>query len=170
MQLSLFDVLVEHSAQVPDVSAEENIALYLAKIGRQPVESKLRAADEAYLTGPLVCADSSWGADLPAWLRASVVIGRQAMVVAGEQELAAQEEALAYLMTASLAAPLAREWAEIFFWLAAQVLPRWGNEIDVWAALGCPPVTLDRMQESDLRRLQRDIRASVVRHGQKRKQ
>jgi hypothetical protein len=113
---------------------------------------------------------SAWGESLPRWLRDAVQVARLGLILAGETELASEEEAVAYLLTASLAAPLARDWTELYFWLCARVLPRWGQvqEADFWAMLGeTPPHSLTHTQEADLRRLLGDIRRSVAKHAAK---
>ena len=142
---------------------------YLGQLGREPAaEQHWTADDRRYLTGPLVVGDSAWGADTPAWLQAAVRSARLGLVLAGEHDHASEEEAVAYLMAASLAAPLHGDWAEIYFWVAGRVLARWGQisqEEDFWQMIGAtaPQHTLRRDQEDELRRLLGDIRHSVER-------
>ena len=92
------------------------------------------------------------------------------LVLAGEHEYASEEEAVAYLMAASLAAPLHHDWAALYFWLAARVLTCWskvGQEEDFWRMIdaAAPQRTLRADQEDDLHRLLRDIRRGVERHA-----
>ena len=156
------------------MNTDEQIAAaltYLGQLGRLPAaEQHWAAGDRRYLAGPLVVGDPAWGADTPAWLRAAVRSARLGLVLAGEHDHASEEEAVAYLMAASLTAPLRRDWAEIYFWVAARVLARWGQisqEEDFWPMLDASvaPRTLRRGQEDDLRRLLSDIRRSVERHA-----
>lgn len=149
-----------------------NAALtYLAQLGRQPAaEEHWTAGDRRYLVGPLIVGDPAWGDDTPAWLRAAVRIARLGLVLAGEHDHASEEEAVAYLMAASLAAPLHHDWAALYFWVAARVLARWGKvgkEEDYWRMIdaAAPQRTLRPDQEDDLRRLLRDIRRGVERHA-----
>jgi len=77
---------------------------------------------------------------------------------------------VAYLIAASLAAPLHADWAALYFWVAARVLARWGKvgqEEDFWRMIdaAAPQRTLRPDQEDDLRRLLRDIRRGVERHA-----
>lgn len=143
---------------------------YLVQLDRQPlVQPQFTAGDRRYLAGPLIVGDPAWGADTPVWLSNAVQIARLGLLLAGEHEQASEEEVVAYLLAASLAAPLHHDWAEIYFWLAARVLVRWGKigqEQDFWQMLGeaVPRRTLRPDQEDDLRRLLRDIRRSVERH------
>jgi len=149
-----------------------NAALaYLDRIGRQPAaEPHWNAGDRRYLAGPLIVGDPAWGRDTPVWLCAAVRIARLGLVLAGEHDHASEEEAVAYLMAASLAAPLHADWAARYFWVAARVLARWGKvsqEADFWQMIdaAAPQRTLRPDQEDDLRRLLRDIRRSVERHA-----
>lgn len=149
-----------------------NAALaYLDRVGRRPAaELRWTAGDRHYLAGPLIVGDPAWGRDTPAWLSDAVQVARLGLVLAGEHEHASEEEAVAYLMAASLAAPLPADWATLYFWLAARVLARWnknGREEDFWRMIdaAAPQRTLRRDQEDDLQRLLRDIRRSVERHA-----
>ena len=149
-----------------------NAALtYLAQLGRQPAaEQHWTAGDRRYLVGPLIVGGPAWGDDTPAWLRAAVRIARLGLVLANEHDHASEEEAVAYLMAASLAAPLHHDWAALYFWVAARVLARWGKvgqEEDFWRMIdaAAPQRTLRPDQEDDLRRLLRDIRRGVERHA-----
>ncbi len=150
---------------------------YLGHIGREPAsEQRWTAGDRRYLAGPLIVGDPAWGADTLAWLRDAVRIARLGLVLAGEHEHASEEEAVAYLMAASLAAPLHADWAALYFWAAARVLARGrkiGPEEDFYAKhsfariidAAAPQRTLRPDQEDDLHRLLRDIRRGVERHA-----
>ena len=143
---------------------------YLGQIGRAPAaDPHWTAGDRRYLVGPLIVGDPAWGSVTPVWLRDAVRSARLGLVLAGEHDHASEEEAVAYLMAASLAAPLHHDWAEIYFWLAARVLARWGRvqEDDFWDLLAAagPQRTLRPDQTADLSRLLLDIRRSVERHA-----
>jgi len=149
-----------------------NAALaYLDRIGRQPAAAlRWTAGDRRYLAGPLIVGDPAWGCDTPVWLSEAVQVARLGLVLAGEHEHASEEEAVAYLMAAGLAAPLHADWAAVYFWVAARVLARWSKisqEEDYWQMIeaAAPQRTLRPDQEDDLRRLLRDIRRSVERHA-----
>jgi hypothetical protein len=90
--------------------------------------------------------------------------------VAGEEPegLASLEEALAYLSTASLVAPLHRDASRMFFWVFGQVGPRYGyaeSPAEIYEKIGLPEVDRDLELplhvERDLTQLCRDIRRSV---------
>ncbi len=144
---------------------------YLNRIGREPaLQPRWTVGDRRYLAGPLIVGDPAWGGDTPAWLRDAVRTARLGLILAGEHEHASEEEAVAYLMAASLAAPLHHDWAALYFWLAARVLTRWskiGQEEDFWQLIdaAAPQRPLWPDQEDDLQRLLRDIRRGVERHA-----
>lgn len=164
--------------QTEDLAADldlVNAALaYLDRIGRQPAaELRWTAGDRRYLAGPLIVGDSAWGRVTPAWLGDAVQVARLGLVLAGEHDHASEEEAVAYLMAASLAAPLHTDWAALYFWVAARVLARWsriGQEENFWHMIdaAAPQRMLRPDQEDDLRRLLRDIRRGVERHARPR--
>jgi hypothetical protein len=172
-QLSL--VLPEDEApaqQVPvDLDLLHAALAYLDRIGRQPAsEQRWTAGDRRYLVGPLIVGDPAWGRATPAWLGDAVQVARLGLVLAGEHDHASEEEAVAYLMASSLAAPLHADWAALYFWVAARVLARWGKvnqEEDFWHIIeaAMPQRTLRRDQQDDLHRLLCDIRRSVERHA-----
>ena len=112
----------------------EQALAYITRMGLQAQpRPRMSAQDLRYLSGPLIVFDAAWGHDLPSWLRASIRTARLGLVLAGEHELASQEEALAYLVTAGLAQPLTHDWARIYLGLGAQVLGRWGRDLDLEA-------------------------------------
>ncbi len=149
-----------------------NAALaYLDRIGRQPAaELCWTAGDRRYLAGPLIVGDPAWGRATPAWLSDAVQVVRLGLVLAGEHDHASEEEVVAYLMAASLVAPLHADSAALYFWVAARVLARWdkvSEEEDFWRMIEAAPSqrTLRRDQQDDLRRLLCSIRRSVERHA-----
>jgi len=141
---------------------------YLAKLGRRPAaDIRFTSAARRYLNGPLIVGSRSWGDLTPGWLRDAVQVARLALVMAGEDTEASQEEAVAYLMAASLAAPLDHDWARVYFWLCSQVLPRWGRitENDFLTMLGAAPSTLTNNQADALHALRIKIRRDVEGHA-----
>ncbi len=143
------------------------LAAHMERAGLTPARSrdKLSASERRYLSGPIVVADHSWGETIPQWLRDAVETARLGMVLAGEKEIASEEEVVAYLYTASLAAPLGHEWAAIYLVTAARVLARWGkleSPTEFWRSIGgWRKESLTPYQEEMLRRLRHDIRRSV---------
>ena len=68
----------------------------------------------AALTDPIIVFDPSWADVLPDWLKAEVKLQRLAQLMKGEEGIATDAEAPAYVSNASLAVPLASDWMEIY--------------------------------------------------------
>ena len=66
----------------------------------------------------IVVYDETWGEDLPEWLKTQITLKRfeeNARGIEGEKvEEATDEEAMAYLYTRSLAAPMTDGWVKIY--------------------------------------------------------
>ena len=66
----------------------------------------------------IIVYDESWGEDLPEWLKTQITLKRfeeNARGIKGEKiEESTDEEAVAYLYTRSLAAPMAESWVRIY--------------------------------------------------------
>ena len=121
-----------------------------------------------YLFGPVIqFRPGGW--EYPARLLDLVRPARYRLLLNGEDELATELEALGYISTASLEAPLSYDWAQIMFWLSDQVLQRWAlipAEQSVWEMLGCEkPILLNPYLETELRRLRHWLRKTIVKHA-----
>ena len=128
----------------------------------------LTANEVRYLLGPVVYHPGGWDAGqiLPKYIPQA----RLELVLSGEKSLATLEEALAYLASASLCAPLHSDDAEVMFWLTQEV---WGkhklirDDQPVWEMLGHegPFALTPYLEQEVLNSLRRKIRSSVVRHS-----
>jgi hypothetical protein len=76
----------------------------------------------AALTDPIIVFDPSWADVLPDWLKGEIKLQRLAQLMKGEEEIATDAEALAYVSNASLAMPLASDWVEIYQYLLTRVM------------------------------------------------
>jgi hypothetical protein len=76
----------------------------------------------AVLTDPIIVFDPGWAEDLPDWLKAEITLQRLAQQVTGEEGIATDAEALAYVSNASLAVPLDSDWVEIYQYLFTRVM------------------------------------------------
>ena len=141
---------------------------------------KLRADEARYLVGPVVFYRGTWGETLPGWLREAIPLARVVQLMAegaGEEPgLASLEEVTAYLYTAALEAPLAQEWADIYFWVGDHVMRAHGmlpKGQTVWDLIN-PDEAGSNVRELSpylaelLHRLRRDIRRAVVKHQRQR--
>ena len=125
---------------------------------------RLNAETLRYLSGPIIAHTGGEGT-VPDWLRQAIPQARLDLVGSGEATLATEEEACAYLMTASLAGPLDHNWAGTYIWIANRVCgkhSRMPQGQDFWTALGHDtPQSLNRNQESDLWKLREWLRRGV---------
>src|SRR5664280_3150347 len=104
----------------------------------------------------LVVADAGWAQDLPEWLLEEIRIERLTLAMAAlthemaDHEKVGDAEMVAYLMTASLRAPLIREDAEIYIYLTAKLMQRKGKELENFMrAKFCLLYTSDAADEED---------------------
>ena len=81
----------------------------------------------------MVVADVGWADTIPKWMRDEVPIERMARLAGtlkGKSgEYATDIEATIYLYTASLAAPIDRQWADIYLYLCTKYEKRLGKQV-----------------------------------------
>ena len=63
-------------------------------------------------TDPIIVFDPGW--EIPDWLKGEIKLQRLAQLMKGEERIATDAEALAYVSNAALAVPLASDWVEIY--------------------------------------------------------
>ena len=73
------------------------------------------------LTDPIVVFDPSWADVLPDWLKGGIKMQRLAQLIKGEEGIATDAEALAYVSNASLSQPIASDWVDIYMYLLTKV-------------------------------------------------
>ena len=135
------------------------------------VSGALSAADRDYLGGPLIFHKPGGEMVCPEWLAAAIPGARLRQVLrpaTGEEDLATDEELLAYLYSACLAQPLRPPEYDLYFWLAQEILPRYGRAgtIPVWRWLDqrCP-LKLSPSDQARRRELRRQLRVAVIKHA-----
>lgn len=74
------------------------------------------------LTDPIIVFDPSWADVLPDWLKGEIKMQRLAQLMKGEEGVATDAEALAYVSNTSLAVPLASDWVDIYMYLLTRVM------------------------------------------------
>ena len=74
------------------------------------------------LTDPIVVFDPSWADVLPDWLKGEIKLQRLAQLMKGEEGVATDAEALAYVSNASLSQPIASDWVDIYQYLLTRVM------------------------------------------------
>ena len=74
------------------------------------------------ITDPIIVFDPGWADVLPDWLKGEIKMQRLSQLMKGEEGIATDAEALAYISNASLAQPIASEWVEIYQHLLTKVM------------------------------------------------
>jgi hypothetical protein len=75
-------------------------------------------------TDPILVYPGGWGDTLPDWLKQAITMERlieNMKALKGEPMTGTDAEACAYLYTASLTAPMDRDWSEIYLYVAGKV-------------------------------------------------
>jgi hypothetical protein len=134
--------------------------------------TKLNAEQRRYLEGPLVIGDIGWADTIPKWVIQAIPKARLERVLREskgdvEGEKATLEEVMAYFYTASLRAPLTHEAAQVYFYVASQVMEKHAltTEQNFWDCLGIREAErgITGYQEREiLDRIRFDIRRSVA--------
>jgi len=106
--------------------------------------STLTADARRYLEGPLVVHTAGgWENDIPAWMPAQVRAERVDIVLGGAAWIVGPTEIAAVMYAATCAAPLPHGYADLYLWGAVHAMVRHSGRsaADLWAMLGCPPIT-----------------------------
>lgn len=74
------------------------------------------------LTDPIIVFDPGWADVLPEWLRGEIQLQRLAQLMKGEEGIATDAEALAYVSNTSLCHPLDSDWVDIYQYLLTKVM------------------------------------------------
>lgn len=114
-------------------------------------------------TTPIVYHPGGWEDTVADWMKARAVRERLDKVLNGGWEEATDAEVACYLYTASLAQPLTRTWAEIYFFVVAKLMPQ------VRDVIADTPQELDSYQQSELQTMKLKIRASQRKNLKQRK-
>jgi hypothetical protein len=126
-----------------------------------------------YLAGPLVLHRSSWAETTPAWLKIACVQDRFDLIL-NEYErnevgiYATPAEVLAYMMPASMDAPMYRNYVELYFWAGNEVMTKYNrlpkDANSLYEAIGERLIQFNDVK-IDFHDLGRSIRQSVVKHA-----
>ena len=79
------------------------------------------------LTDPIIVMPGGWGDSLPDWIKPAITMERlieNMKAIRGEEPTGTDAEAVAYLYTASLTAPMGHNWAQIYLYLAGKEMER----------------------------------------------
>lgn len=75
------------------------------------------------LAAPIIVHKCAWMDTVPEWVLKWIKLDRMIALMKNQYDgMATDSEALAYLMPASLEAPMGRDWSEIYLYLATKVM------------------------------------------------
>lgn len=83
-------------------------------------------------TDPIIAYPSPWKDDIPQWVKDRITLERLVMnmrALKGEEPTGTDAEALAYLMPASLEAPMDHDWTEIYLYISTRECTAAGMEV-----------------------------------------
>jgi hypothetical protein len=126
-------------------------------------EGKLNTADWVedmveVFTAPLIVYPGGWEDTLPDWIKSEVTLQRLIRLMKGDDGLATDVEALAYMYPRTLEAPLDHDWTQIYMYLATKVM---GSRLSSKEAEIPADIKVERLEpylESKLIELKRWIR------------
>lgn len=129
----------------------------------------VKSAHIQYLAGPIIVHKSPWAETSPPWLLKAVVIDRLETIFAEYhagvvKQLATSSEILAYMMPATMDAPMQRDWVDVYTWAGNETLikhKRLNDGQTFWDLTGEKAVAFD-MVKHNYETLARDIREKVV--------
>lgn len=102
------------------------------------------------LQAPVLTHDMMWASAIPERILKIIPQDRLITQLKGE-EMASLSEALVFIQTRTLLAPMDGDWTDIFCWLGCKVVEQWFKE-DRWEDMG-QSKTLTRYQEDLLKKL-----------------
>ena len=80
------------------------------------------------LTDPIIVYPGGWGDSLPEWLKNAITLERlteNMEASKGDKPTGTDEEACAYLNTASLTMPMDSDWSQVYLYVAGKTYTRW---------------------------------------------
>ncbi len=126
-----------------------------------------------YLAGPLVLHRSLGGDVIPKWLKAACVQDRFDLILSEYEQdqvgdYATPTEVLAYMMPATMEAPMHRNYVDLYLWSGNEVMKKHKqlpeNATSFYELIGGHPIEFSTVK-NDFQDLSRSIRRSVVKHA-----
>ena len=129
----------------------------MSKEGKLNTDDWVESMVEVF-TAPLIVYPSGWKDTLPDWIKSEVTLQRVVRLMKGDDGLATDVEALAYMYPRTLEAPLDHDWMQIYMYLATKVM---GSRLSGKEAEIPADIKVERLEpylESKLIELKRWIR------------
>ena len=177
IQLNLFEIIgvAESSSNVITEKMQRMIKIML-QTGMSPKAiaallelTSLRKEHKQYFGAPIISSDSLWHDIIPAWLKLAIYQERLEIICNehNKQKIgiyAGSPDAVAVLMSASLAAPLNYEWCDIYTWVGREVAIKYnGKSNDDFKGI-CEKDILSNYEQDELNRLLADIRRKAIKN------
>lgn len=108
------------------------------------------------LRSPIVVSAGGWGDTIPQELKEHITLARLVKnmeILKGGNKEATIPELCAYLMTASLEAPLGEQWTRIYMFVTGEYMRKWGKKKEEEIPDFMREVKLDDYDHSELRNL-----------------
>ncbi len=106
---------------------------------------------------PIIVMPGGWGDTLPDWIKTAITLERLVMnmeVLKGSLPTGTDAEAVAYLYTAGLTAPMDSDWTQIYLYMATKVYEKWRTkESGVTMPNDVRVDSISKYQEGELNRL-----------------
>ena len=93
----------------------------MSKEGKLNTDDCVESMVEVF-TAPLIVYPSGWEDTLPDWIKSEVTLQRLVRLMKGDDGLATDVEALAYMYPRTLKAPLDHDWMQIYMYLATKAM------------------------------------------------
>ena len=125
--------------------------------------TSLRKEHKQYFGAPIISSDSLWHDAIPAWLKLAVYQERLEIICNEHNRnevgvYAGYPDAVAVLMSASLAAPLNSEWTDIYTWVGREVSIKYNGKSKADFKDICEKDELSNYEKGELNGLLADIR------------
>lgn len=177
VQLNLFEIIAEaeNSSSVITEKMQMMIKIML-KTGMSPKAiaallelTSLRKEHKQYFGAPIISSDSLWHDAIPAWLKLAIYQERLEIICNEHNRneigmYAGYPDAVAILMSASLAAPLNSEWTEIYTWVGREVSIKYNGKSNADFKGICEKAELSNYEKGELNGLLADIRRKVIKN------
>ena len=122
-----------------------------------------------YFGAPIISSDSLWHDAIPAWLKLAIYHERLEIICNEHNRneigiYAGYPDAVAVLMSASLAAPLNSEWTDIYTWVGREVSIKYNGKSRENFKGVCEKDELSNYEKGELNGLLADIRRKVIKN------
>lgn len=177
IQLNLFEIIGEAESSSKGITEKMQMMIkIMLKTGMSPKAiaallelTGLRKEHKQYFGAPIISSDSLWHDAIPAWLKLAIYQERLEIICTEHKRneigiYAGYSDAVAVLMSASLAAPLNSEWCDIYTWVGREVSIKYNGKSKADFKGICEKDELSNYEKGELNGLLADIRRKVIKN------